>query len=274
MKASTTCLFALVLVLAMAVPRPTTAASATVDRLRSMVDEASLKEGNEAYRQKDYERALSLYRKLLEHHVNGKLLYNAGNAAFKSGKLGWAVAYWMGAERFVPRDGDLAANLAFARSLRSDRVAEDREGASLGHLLHRAYRILTVSELQVLLFAMSWILAAFVVTWIFGRSSVLREIALWGGVLMLILSLACAVWTGMRTWDFEHRQTAVVLSDSLEAHSEPSPDSTRVFVLHEGTDVTLRRRSRDWVQVSLPNGFSGWVRSEGLVEIASLGRSS
>ena len=44
------------------------------------------------------------------------MLFNWGNALFKSGQLGRAIAVYRRAEALSPRDPDLRANLQFARN--------------------------------------------------------------------------------------------------------------------------------------------------------------
>jgi hypothetical protein len=40
-----------------------------------------------------------------------------------------------------------------------------------------------------------------------------------------------------------------------------------LFTAHEGTKFRVRKRSDTWWLVSLPNGVSGWVKSDALETI-------
>jgi len=62
---------------------------------------------------------------------------------------------------------------------------------------------------------------------------------------------------------------AVIMVPRIEVKSSPSdgPDSSNLFVLHEGTVVEIIRGEEDWVQIRLANGNTGWVHTPDLLPI-------
>ena len=52
---------------------------------------------------------------------------------------------------------------------------------------------------------------------------------------------------------------AIVLDQRAEIHSGPGADNPTLFVVHEGLKVVVRNRSDGWIQVTLPNGLTGWL---------------
>ena len=71
------------------------------------------------YQEADYKAAAALNEKILtEERVESAAVYfNLGNAYLKQGELGKAVFEYRRARNLAPRDADIRANLAFARSL-------------------------------------------------------------------------------------------------------------------------------------------------------------
>ncbi|HSA31118.1 MAG TPA: tetratricopeptide repeat protein, partial [Candidatus Omnitrophota bacterium] len=73
---------------------------------------------NTEYQQGRYEEAGGLYEQILESgQESGALYYNLGNSYFKKGQIGKAILNYERALDFFPRDADLQANYAFARSI-------------------------------------------------------------------------------------------------------------------------------------------------------------
>jgi tetratricopeptide (TPR) repeat protein len=73
---------------------------------------------NTRYHDGAYEDAAREYQRLLESGIeSGNLFFNLGNAYFKVGDVGRAILNYERAALFMPSDPDLAANLAYARSL-------------------------------------------------------------------------------------------------------------------------------------------------------------
>ena len=61
----------------------------------------------------------------------------------------------------------------------------------------------------------------------------------------------------------EHRE-AILLNPSVTVLSAPDENSTDVFVLHEGVKVHLNEQRGKWVKISLPDGKTGWMKSDAL----------
>ena len=72
---------------------------------------------NELYAKGKFADATAIYGKILQTDGQSpSLLFNYGNAEFKAGHLGKAIAAYRRAELLAPRDAELRANLAFVRS--------------------------------------------------------------------------------------------------------------------------------------------------------------
>jgi hypothetical protein len=60
----------------------------------------------------------------------------------------------------------------------------------------------------------------------------------------------------------EFRQTGVVIEQKVDVRSGPGPENIAVFTIHEGTTVRVHGFNNGWYQISLPNGWSGWLRKD------------
>lgn len=78
-------------------------------------------QGNAAYAAKDYNQSIARYEGILARVRDPRVLYNLGNAYFKTNKMGRAIQCYRQARRLAPRDQDIEFNLVFARNFRLDK---------------------------------------------------------------------------------------------------------------------------------------------------------
>ena len=74
----------------------------------------------------DFLASAALFRKILaeKNYRNGSVLYNLGNAYYRGGELGRAIAAYREAQRYLPGNDYLDANLRQALSRRVDKFPE------------------------------------------------------------------------------------------------------------------------------------------------------
>src|SRR5262245_41102750 len=83
----------------------------------SQSGDSAFESANRLYEQGKFTEAASAYQKLVQSgYASTAVYFNLGNAFFKAGQIGQAVAAYRQAERISPRDPDLRANLQFARN--------------------------------------------------------------------------------------------------------------------------------------------------------------
>jgi SH3-like domain-containing protein len=52
---------------------------------------------------------------------------------------------------------------------------------------------------------------------------------------------------------------AVIFSPSVNGKSSPDASGTDLFVLHEGTKVSIEDKVGEWYEVKLSDGNKGWI---------------
>ncbi|MCK6529175.1 SH3 domain-containing protein [Myxococcota bacterium] len=219
---------------------------------------------NRLYDAGDYEQAASCYDSLVARGIrNGHLFYDLGNARYRLGDLGGSILAWRHAGIDLPRDGDLAANIETARKQRKDALASpEAERSALRRTLLFWYDGLSPRELwtaAVCLNVLLWTLAA---ARLFRRSERLTFAVAAAAVLTAaFLGGAVVRSAGMRS-----APPGVVLLPEATVRSGRDRASTDLFKLHEGAEVTVRKRDSGWLLVELPDGKRGWV-DEGAVGI-------
>jgi uncharacterized protein YgiM (DUF1202 family) len=93
--------------------------------------------------------------------------------------------------------------------------------------------------------------------------------------LYLKISLLClaipflffSISLGIRIHSNETAKDAIIMSREVKVRSGPGDDYTEVFSIHSGSRVFLRNYQGEWNQITLLNGYSGWVKNNTLEEI-------
>lgn len=221
---------------------------------------------NQDYLEGRYAEAAWGYESLLARgERNGHVLYNLGNACLRNGKLGKAILQYRKALLLLPRDGDLEANLAYARSLRLDRLEPDVEGSSPLRALTFWYRGLNLREFLTAFLVLHALLWAVALLRLYRPS----EAFSWAFVLLLLASVSAAGAAAFKWRDTLHASDGVILDKEVEARAGFTERDTVLFVLHEGAEFEILGEEAGWWKIELADGKKGWIpaRSAGKVSL-------
>jgi tetratricopeptide (TPR) repeat protein len=212
---------------------------------------ADFSAANELYARGKFADAAAAYEKILQTSgQSASLLFNCGNAEFKAGHLGKAIAAYRQAELLAPRDADIRANLAFVRN--------QVQGASLHESRWQNWTgSLTLNEGTVLTAGFFWV--------IFGLLAV-RQIKpalvprLRGVTrLTVVLTLFSGTVLALQAASHFTASVAVVTGAEATARSGPFDDAQSVFTAHDGAELRVLDRHNDWVQAADGSGKTGWL---------------
>jgi tetratricopeptide (TPR) repeat protein len=222
-------------------------------------------QANTLYQNGDFDSAERLYRQTMEKGADsGALYYNLGNACFKQKKLGEAIYFWEKARRRLPGDPDIRENLELAGLLVVDRIEVPPDPLPLRWLDSALHR-LTINQ-------DSWIaLILFVLANIFfaaylrarSRRSAIYTLTLAVGAGILFMAFGCSL--GWKLYEKNSRQEGVIVEQKADVRSGPGSENITVFTVHEGIQVRVRGESSGWYQISLPNGWSGWLQKNAVL---------
>ena len=222
--------------------------------------------GDSAYAIGDHRSALDHYGVLARTYSSPGLYYNIGNCHFKLGNKGQAVLWYERAHRLAPGDADINANLDLARTLVVDRVNAS-PGIALGGqwTSFRAGADVDTWAKRSLWLCLATFLCIAVLRAI--RSQALHRVLTGiAGVLGVCTALAIAL-AAYRTMEVRNESEAIIMAPKVDVRSEPRDGGLAVFVLHEGTKLTVQQVRDSWCEVRLANGNVGWMKSADLERI-------
>lgn len=223
---------------------------------------AALEDARVAYEAGDYETAIEDYRSALDQGVDHALIhYNLGNAYFRAGELGPAIASYVRAERRAPRDERIRTNLSVARAQIRDRELGGEVPAVLVPFAW-TYGLLSLDEWWTLvLVAFALTAACFVIAhWRPSVRVVSRRVA-WVAIGVGAVAL---VMGGVRYRDEVATTSAIVVDDQVEVRSGPGTDYGLAFRIHEGLQVDVDDRRGAWARIDLGGELVGWVPTSSL----------
>lgn len=213
-----------------------------------------LQAGNDAYEAGDYELALALYDSAATRAAGAAVYYNRGNAKFKLGRLGQALADYRRAAVLSPGDPDIRHNIEFLRAYRPDRTLTLANPlARIFTAVLRAPGLPLVRLLTGLLFLAA--LAGFGL-FAYSRSRAWLVVALG---LVAVAGYAAASWL---SWaGAVGPDQAVVTRPELVLRSGPGDDYKDILIVHDGLEVSVRERRGAWALLQAPGGEGGWADS-------------
>ncbi len=217
---------------------------------------------NEAYRAENYQEAVETYRKILaQGFENFEVYYNLGNAYYRLNQIGEAVLYYEKAKQLDPNDPDLMHNLELVNLRVIDRIETPPRFFLFDWWdgIKNFYSIYQLRNVVILLFVVSVFL---LIGWFFVRNYRLRQWVLSTFSVLAILTIFWIYIFFIRIQEYQENRKGVVLTPTVTVFSAPDENSTEVFVLHEGIKVTLEEQRARWMEISLPDGKTGWMESQ------------
>lgn len=220
-------------------------------------------QANRLYEQGNWSDAAAAYQQLVAAgQTSATVYYNLGNAWFKAGQLGRAVAAYRRAQQLAPRDPNIRFNLNFARKQVTGSDAPEAAA------WQRSLRRLTVNE---------WAIAAAVAVWIFFLLLILREwkeswrrpLRPWsitaGSLAALLIALL-----GIAIHQHTRVDEAVIVAQEAVVRFGPLEDSRVHFQLRNGAEVEILGRkesssAESWLQVRDGSRRVGWLKRDQVV---------
>lgn len=195
---------------------------------------------------------------------SAKLYYNLGNAWFKQGNYPKAILNYERALRLDPSYSDARYNLEFTSNFVQDKIEPVPEFI-LKSVARKVCYVMGSNAWAVIFLVL--LAAALVMGLLFllGSSVGKRRAGFYCGIVLLLLSAGALSFSVWQKSDSVKTDTAIVMSPVSSVKSSPSSGSSKdLFVIHEGTKVTILDEVGSWKNIALADGRQGWITSNEL----------
>jgi tetratricopeptide (TPR) repeat protein len=206
-----------------------------------------------------YKEALQVWTNIYNTgYRSSGLNYNIGNAYFKLNNIPDAILYYERAYLLNPSDEDINYNLQIARTFIVDRFQEIPE----------LFFVKWYNVVSLFLSTNSWAkisIGSFILCllllslYIYSSRYRHKVIGFWLAVFFFVLSLSSFAFTVRNKSLVYDSHKAIISSPLVSGKSSPDNSGTDLFVLHEGTRVSIEDEVGEWFEIMLSDGNKGWV---------------
>jgi tetratricopeptide (TPR) repeat protein len=223
--------------------------------LRASEADFTFESANKLYEQGRYADAAAAYDRLLgAGTVSSAVYFNRGNAFFKLGQVGRAIASYRRAEGLSPRDPDVRANLQIARTKARGGAPyqTDRWRNWLGRL--------TLNEWAVLTALAVWLLFVLLALgqWRAELRRPLRSYTVAAGLAAVVLVTCFAI----KLNEDYLTPSAIVISGEADVRNGPLDESPGIYKVRDGAELNVLDQKADWLQVIDSAQRAGWLRKD------------
>lgn len=233
--------------------------SLTANLLPLTTSAVSKAEADSAYVHEHYQKAISDYESLLRAGVSPELYYNLGNAYYRTDNITRAVLNYERALLLSPGDDDIRFNLQMARAKTIDKITPESEMffVTWYHSLINLMSVDAWAYTALIVLAIAVVLA---LAYLFLGPVWLRKTGFFGSLVLIVLFLLANLFGHAQKQQLTQRTGAIIVSPAVTVKSTPAKNGTDLFILHEGTKVTITDGSmRGWKEIRLADGRQGWL---------------
>jgi len=214
-----------------------------------------------------YKEALQIWTDIYNTgYRSANLDYNIGNAYFKLNNIPSAILFYERAYHLKPADENINYNLQIARTLIVDRFQEIPELFFIKWYNFVSLFLSTNTWAKISI--TSFIIFLLLLSLYFYSSRYRHKvIGFWLGVFFIVLSLTSLAFTIRNKSLVYDSHKAIISSPIVNGKSSPDKSGNDIFVLHEGTKVTVEDEVGEWSEIRLSDGNKGWVPLNSIIII-------
>lgn len=224
-------------------------------------------EADSLYAAEHYQQAAKAYEQLLQQGVSADLYYNLGNSYYRMDDYTHAILSYERALQLSPGDGDVRMNLQMARSKTIDKIVPESEMFFVTWW-HSLVNLQSVDDWARIALAALVIALLLSLAYLFASPIWLRKVGFFGGLAFLFVFLLSNLCAYQQRQVLVNRSGAIIIRSAVPVKSTPSKNGTDLFVLHEGTRVTVTDRTmKAWREIRLADGKQGWLQTTDIEDI-------
>ena len=206
-----------------------------------------------------YQAALDSWMEIYNaDYRSATLNYNIGNAHFKLNNIPYAILFYERAYLLDPADEDTNYNLAIAKTLIVDRFQEIPE-----LFFVRWYNFISLilttnqwAKISIISFILFLLLLSL---YIYSTRYKYKVLGFWFALTFLLISTTTFAFSARNKKLVYDSLQAIIINPLVSGKSSPDSSGTDLFVLHEGTKVTIEDEVGEWYEIRLTDGNKGWI---------------
>ena len=215
---------------------------------------------NTAYAEGQWDAAASGYEMISDMGLESAALYcNTGNAYAKSGNVPMAILCYERALKADPSYEDASYNLELMNRRIQDRIDPVPEFFLTKWMKDISYLMDSDAWAITVLVLLGLTLAMFII-FLLVPSVAGRRAGFFTGLVFLVFMCFAMGFSISQKKAYMNADKAIVMRPVVSVKSSPSAEASKdLFILHEGTKVTVLDQVGAWNNISLADGRQGWL---------------
>lgn len=219
------------------------------------------------YKENKFEEVIAIYESLMPMgEESAEVYYNLGNAYYKTNQFARAILCYERALLLKPYFEDASVNLELANTKVADKI----------NAVPPFIVVRWVNSLAAIMTANAWAITSIVLlvlaillflVYVLVKFLKIRKIAFFSSLFIALLCICTLFIAANQKEKLSNRNTAIILSPTVEIRSVPAQSGTVVFLLHEGCKLTIKSTLQEWVEIQLADGKVGWMLASDLERI-------
>ena len=217
--------------------------------------------GNTAYNAGQFEKALILYKKILESGEHSAALYfNIGNCYYRLNNVAESIFFFEKAKKLNPFDEDISINSAFAQNMAIDAV-EMLPISQVTKFKDSLVELFNQEGWALVLILLSWLLVIFWGLYLKNKTPLFKRVFFVSTILTALFLASSVSISVIKSADEAATTYGILFNEKIEVWAEPNTRAEGLFILHEGTKVQLLDALQEWQKIRIANGSEGWIKN-------------
>ena len=230
--------------------------------LAQNIGDTWFEQANAAYNAGSYDTAVVMYQKIIDADMESvPVYYNMGNAYYKLHNYPMAIYNYEKALKLDPSNDDVQTNLAIANLAIVDKI-EPMPQPFYVKWWHSARAWLSGDQWAWCSIAFFALLLVALFMFLRSRRIGVRKLGFFGGIVFLVVFAVSVVFAAQLKQAAVNHDQAIVMAPTATVKSTPNENSVDLFVLHEGSKVTILETSNGWNKIRIANGSLGWLEAD------------
>jgi tetratricopeptide (TPR) repeat protein len=241
--------------------------AAVLSQSGKVTPESGFREAGALYSAGKYSEALDKWLELYNSgYRSASLDYNIGNTYFKLNNVPGSILYYERALLLKPAGEDIRYNLQIAKTLAVDKFAGIPEIFFI--TWYNFISLSLSSNTWAAISIASFIFCLLLISLYFYTSRYKNKVlGFWLGIFFLLASGISYSFSSRNRSLVFNNDRAIIFSPVANGKSSPDNSGNDLFVIHEGTKVTVGDKVGEWYEIRLSDGNKGWVPANCLTKL-------
>lgn len=223
--------------------------------------DTTFENANAAYNAGQFEKAVMLYKQILESgQHSAELYFNLGNSYYRLNQVGESIFYFEKAKQLQPTDEDINVNSSFAQNMAIDAM-EVLPKSQVTQLKDSIIELFSQEGWAYFIVLLAWLLVLFWGLYLWNKIPFIKRTFFVSSLVLALFLIGSLFIAAIKSANTADTTYGILFNEKMEVWAEPNSRAEVLFLLHEGTKVQMLDKLQDWQKIQIANGSEGWIKN-------------